>query len=75
MLQTRGSIGARVNRLDSLTERMGDEMTNLEGIKSQLEDIDVADTIVRLNAAQNVYQAALGAAGKAIQPSLADFLR
>lgn len=75
MLQIRGGIGARVNRLESLATRMSDERTNLEGLKGQIEDIDVADTIVRLNSARNVYEAALGAAAKAIQPSLADFIR
>lgn len=75
MLQIRGGIGARVNRLESLATRMSDERINLEGLKGQIEDIDVADTIVRLNSARNVYEAALGAAAKAIQPSLADFIR
>jgi flagellar hook-associated protein 3 FlgL len=75
VLQMRGTIGARVNRLESLSLRMGEEHINLQGLKSVLEDIDVADTVVRLNAARNVYEAALGAAAKAIQPTLADFLR
>lgn len=74
VLQMRGSIGARVNRLESLGLRMSEERTNLQGLKSVLEDIDVADTVVRLNAARNVYEASLGAAAKAIQPSLAQFL-
>ena len=74
VLRTRGGIGARVNRFDALGDRMDTERTNLQGLQSGLEDIDMADTIVRLNSARNVYEAALGAAAKAIQPSLAEFL-
>jgi flagellar hook-associated protein 3 FlgL len=72
--QTRGTVGARVNRLESLGQQIDSDRINLQGLQSQIEDIDVADTIVRLNASMNVYQAALGAAAKAIQPSLAEFL-
>lgn len=75
VLQTRGSIGARVNRLEDLQSRLDDERTNLKTLQSNLEDVDMADTIVRLNIARNVYDASLGAAAKAIQPTLVDFLR
>ncbi len=75
VLQVRGSVGARVNRLDAIGNQLTEEQTSLEGLRSGLEDIDVADTVVRLNAARNVYEAALGAAARAIQPSLLDFLR
>lgn len=74
-LETRGTLGARVNRLESLSIRMEDERTNLQSLTSQIEDIDITDTIVRLNSARNVYEASLGAAAKAIQPTLVDFLR
>lgn len=75
VLQVRGSVGARVNRLDAIGNQLTEEQTSLEGLRSGLEDIDVADTVVRLNAARNVYEAALGAAARAIQPSLLEFLR
>jgi flagellar hook-associated protein 3 FlgL len=75
VLQTRGSIGARVNRLEDLNNRLDDERTNLKTLQSSLEDVDMADTIVRLNIARNVYEASLGAAAKAIQPTLVEFLR
>jgi flagellar hook-associated protein 3 FlgL len=75
VLQTRGSVGARVNRLEDLHSRLDDERTNLKTLQSNLEDVDMADTIVQLNIARNVYEASLGAAAKAIQPTLIDFLR
>jgi flagellar hook-associated protein 3 FlgL len=74
-LQVQGTIGARVNRLESLDVRLEDERINLEGIRSSVEDADLADTIIRLNTARTTYEAALGAAARAIQPSLMDYLR
>jgi len=74
VLQARGTIGATTNGLDALTDRLGNETTSLKGQRSLVQDTDIADAVVKLNTAQNVYQAALGAAVKAIQPSLIDFL-
>lgn len=71
----RSEVGARVNLLETVSERHADIQTNLEILRSNLEDIDVADAITQLNKQQNTYEATLGAAGKVIQPSLLDFLR
>lgn len=75
VLQQRGTIGATSNGLDELTSRIDAELTTFQSQRSQLEDTDMADAAVKLNQAQNVYQAALGAAAKVVQQSLADFLR
>ena len=42
---------------------------------SNIEDADIAQVMVQLQAQQVAYQAALEATAKAIQPSLADFLK
>jgi len=42
---------------------------------SSIEDADVAEVMVQLQAQQVAYQAALAATAKAITPSLTDFLR
>jgi flagellar hook-associated protein 3 FlgL len=75
LMQTRGDIGARVNHLESVEKKLGMEQVNLSSLKASVEDVDLADTVVRLNEARNVWEAALGAAAKAIQPTLAEFLR
>jgi flagellar hook-associated protein 3 FlgL len=74
VLKQRGTIGATSNGLDALTSRIDAELTTFQSQRSQLEDTDMADAAVKLNQAQNVYQAALGAAAKVVQQSLADFL-
>jgi flagellar hook-associated protein 3 FlgL len=42
---------------------------------SDIEDIDLPETIMKLQLQEVAYQAALGATARAIQPSLMDFLR
>jgi flagellar hook-associated protein 3 FlgL len=42
---------------------------------SSIEDADVAEVMVKLQAQQVAYQAALAATARAITPSLTDFLR
>lgn len=60
LLTTRGGVGARVNTMQTMTTRMDAEQTALAERQSSLEDADISDAIIRLNSAQNTYQAALG---------------
>lgn len=75
LLGVRGTFGARENSIDATETQLGTEQVALQTQQSSLEDIDITDAIVKLNASQNAYQASLGAAAKAIQPTLLDFLK
>lgn len=75
VLLTRGTVGARMNMLEETGGRLESDATNLKGLQSRLEDVDLTDAIVRLNSARTTYEAALGAAAKALMPSLVDYLR
>ena len=71
----RGVIGARVNRMEltrNVLDRISTEMT---GILSEDEDVDLAATIVNLRQEQDVFQAALASGSTVIPQSLMDFLR
>lgn len=70
----RAAVGGRTNLLDSIKARQGDIQTSLETLKSNLEDVDVADAMIEMNKQQNTYEATLSAASKIVQPSLLDFL-
>ena len=48
---------------------------NLEGLRSKSEDTDLAESISKFSVQETVYKASLEVGGKAIQPSLLDFLR
>jgi flagellar hook-associated protein 3 FlgL len=75
LLGVQGTLGARTNSLDSLETQLGNEQVALQTQDAQLEDTDMTDAIVKLNAAQNAYQASLGGAAKTMQPTLLEFLK
>lgn len=75
LLNVRADIGARSNRLDLIDNRNKDLNQNLTELDSRTEDADMAETIMKLKADQNVYQSSLSTGAKIIQPSLIDYLR
>jgi flagellar hook-associated protein 3 FlgL len=68
-------VGATGNRVASVTASSDTLKVDLAARRSELEDVDIAEAIMSLNAAQAGYQAALGATARANLPSLADFLK
>jgi flagellar hook-associated protein 3 FlgL len=72
---TLGEVGARSKRVEDMkTQNTADGLTMKQNL-SGLEDADLAEVMMSLEAQRVAYQAALQATAKAIQPSLADFLR
>lgn len=71
----RASLGARVNRIELISDRLQNEEVNVNKLMSDNEDADVASVITNLKTQENVHSAALGAGARIIQPSLMDFLR
>jgi flagellar hook-associated protein 3 FlgL len=68
-------VGARFNRVDSMkTQNTADGLTMKQNL-STIEDADLAQVMMNLQTQQVAYQAALEATARAIQPSLADFLK
>ena len=59
-----GRIGATQNRLELVSEGLQDADVRLQKLLSEKIEADYADTVLRLNIAQNSYQAALNAAGE-----------
>ncbi|KIL40649.1 flagellar hook protein FlgL [Gordoniibacillus kamchatkensis] len=74
-LNVRAEVGARSNRIDLMDSRMKDLNVNLTSLDSKVEDADIAETITKLKADENVYQASLSVGAKVIQPTLIDYLR
>ncbi|OBZ10351.1 flagellar biosynthesis protein FlgL [Bacillus sp. FJAT-26390] len=75
MLTKRAEIGARINRVELIENRLKDSEINLQTVKSKVEDADIAEVITNLKAEENVYQASLSVGAQLIRPSLVDFLR
>ena len=75
LLAKTAEIGGRTQRLDLLAARYEQDYINYETMKSDAEDADFADVILNQKMAEAVYQAALSAGARIIQPTLMDFLR
>lgn len=71
----RAEVGARMNRLELVANRLETSRLNFTKVLSQVEDADLAETIIELKTQENVYRASLAAGARIIQPSLIDFLR
>jgi flagellar hook-associated protein 3 FlgL len=69
------SVGARYNQLAKLQQNAESGVVDLTKQVSDVEDIDLPQTITELTLQQTAYQAALAATAKVVQPSLVDFLR
>jgi flagellar hook-associated protein 3 FlgL len=70
-----GAVGARYNQVDGMKSRAEDQSVTLKNGLSDVENIDLPQTIVNLQLQEIAYKSALSATSQVIQPSLLDFLR
>jgi flagellar hook-associated protein 3 FlgL len=68
-------IGARSSRLERAEAVNGDRVLTLASQLADTENVDLPNTIMKLQMQQVGYQAALAATAQALQPTLVDFLR
>lgn len=72
----RSQLGGRMDRLQSTSTALRNSELQLKDRLSATEDVDIAEAVVDLQTRQNVYQAALGVAGKILgQQTLVDYMR
>lgn len=75
MLTKRAEVGAKINRVDIVQNRLDDININLKTVQAKTEDADMAEVITNMKTEENVYQASLSVGAQLIRPSLVDFLR
>jgi flagellar hook-associated protein 3 FlgL len=75
VLQTVGEQSAALESLDAVQTRLSDVQVSLKERSGDLVGTDFADAVVRLQAEQTAYQAALSVAAKTFTPGLLDLLR
>jgi flagellar hook-associated protein 3 FlgL len=68
-------VGARFQRVSAMQSQNSSDAVTMKKNLSNIEDADIAQVMMNLQTQQVAYQAALQATARAIQPSLADFLR
>lgn len=75
ILSARADIGAKTNRIEAAADRQSLLQVNLQNLRSKVEDVDLVEAISKFSVRETVYKASLEVSGKAIQPSLLDYLR
>lgn len=68
-------VGARTNRIETQQSRLEATQVSLAQLRSQDEEVDMVEAIVRFNSEEMVYNASLQAGARIMQQSLLDFLR
>jgi len=71
---TNAMVGARINRAETLLERLTKLGHSLTGQVSDLADVDIVEAVTHLNEEKVSYELALRTGAKVIQPSLVNFV-
>ncbi|SES71811.1 flagellar hook-associated protein 3 FlgL [Salinibacillus kushneri] len=75
VVNERASLGARMNRVDMIENRLNSQEVTTTQVLSDTEDVDVEKAIMNLKTQESVHRAALSTGARIIQPTLMDFLR
>lgn len=75
LLSTRAELGARMNRVELMEERIDQQEVIAQKVLSDNEDVDMERVITDLKVQESVHRAALAVGARIIQPTLVDFLR
>ncbi|QHT63450.1 flagellar hook-associated protein FlgL [Paenibacillus lycopersici] len=75
ILNARSEVGAKVNRVELMQNRLDDLEINLTDMQSKTEDADYDKLLIDAKINENIYQASLSVGAKVITPTLVDFLR
>ena len=75
LVNERADIGARMNRMDLVESRLGDQELSATKLMSNNEDAEMEEVIMNMVSQEAVHRAAMSAGARIIQPTLMDFLR
>ncbi len=75
VLAVEAEVGGKINRLELVANRYENDLLNYAEVKSNIEDIDVAETTLQYQTAQAVYEAALAVGSNIIMSTLVDYLK
>jgi flagellar hook-associated protein 3 len=75
ILNLHAEVGTKSNRVTATKEKQENITLNLKKMLSSVEDIDMAEAIVRMTELETAYQAALQTGARVMQTTLMEFLR
>ncbi len=70
----RAEVGAKTNRVELVSSRLGDRELNVTDLQSKVEDADISEVMIKATTAQTIYQAALQTSASTMKLSLVNFL-
>lgn len=68
-------VGTRANQVEAARTRVTELSQSLVAERSELQDVDIAEAVLRLRTEETAYQTALAAIGRSFPPNLSSFLR
>jgi flagellin-like hook-associated protein FlgL len=74
ILEYVATVGARANRLTTITNLFTASQLNVEGLRNSIEAANYAELVTYLNQQQLILQSSMGVGAKILPPSLIDFL-
>lgn len=74
VLATQASLGAKMNYVGRIADRLSSDYTTYSTLKSNNEDVDVSEASMEVSTAEYVYEASLSVGAKVITKSLIDYL-
>ncbi|MBX0357536.1 flagellar hook-associated protein FlgL [Halobacillus sp. Nhm2S1] len=75
VVNERAELGARMNRVELVEDRLETQKVSATKMMSDNEDADIEKVITDLKTQESVHRAAMGVGARIIQPTLMDFLR
>lgn len=75
MIDARSDVGAKMNRLELIEDRIDEQNTIATRMMSENEDVHMEEAITNLITQEILHRAALATGARIIQPTLIDFLR
>lgn len=75
VLNNRSLIGAKTNTVSAVKDSNEENILEMKGTFSQMQDVDYADKFMELKEAQMIYNATLQVGAKLLQPTILDYLR
>ena len=75
VLTVEAKVGGMVNRLELMQDRYKQEDLTYKELKSNVENVDIAEAYLKYSMSQTVYDAALQVSTQILQASILDYLR
>ena len=75
IMNNRALVGGKSNTISSIKDSNDENILEMKGVYSLMQDVDVAEKLIELKSAEMMYTASLQVGAKLIQPTLLDYLR